>query len=153
MSLFDQVISASDAEAPAFRQAPEGDYLASVKSVRKVKANSGNEGIEVTFTLQEALTPGLDTDGVTLSKCRVRHTFWVTENTREFVARDLARIEPETVGHAFSEAMEMLPSAETVIKIKHITQDRNGRDLATPWLKVGTFYTRAWYFENKLKAA
>ena len=74
MSLFDTMISATDAEAPAFRQAPEGNYLVTVRAARKVKANSGTEGIELQFTIQENLDEGADLEGVTLSKVRLRDT-------------------------------------------------------------------------------
>lgn len=153
MSLFDEVISASDAETPAFRQAPEGDYLVVVRGAKKVKANSGTEGIQLDFTMQEALSPGLDLEGVTLAKCRLRDTKWVTENTREFVTRDLARINPEVVGQSFTDSLDILPGSETVVRVKHQTHNRAGELLKTPYLEVSSYYTKNWYFENKLKAA
>ncbi len=153
MSLFDTVISATDAEAPAFRQAPEGNYLATVRSARKVKANSGTEGIELQFTMQENLDADADMDGVTLSKCRLRDTLWVTENTFERVRRDLARISADTVGSTFTDALDILPGAEVVVRVKHVTEDRNGKALNTPWLEVGGYYTKDWYFANRLAKA
>jgi len=49
--LFDSVISNTASERPAFRQAPAGDYLVTVQSVKIVKANSGTQGLELTFTM------------------------------------------------------------------------------------------------------
>lgn len=151
MSLFDEVITAPS-EAPAFRQAPEGTYLVTIRAAKKVKANSGTEGIEVTFTMQENLS-GEDVDGVDLAKCRLRHTFWVTEKTLDFVRRDLARIDTATVGKTFTDALEILPGAEVVAKVKHITTNRDGEPLRTPYLEVASFYSKDWYYENKMKAA
>jgi len=153
MSLFDTMISATDAEAPAFRQAPEGNYLVTVRAARKVKANSGTEGIELQFTIQENLDEGADLEGVTLSKVRLRDTLWVSEKTIERVRRDVVRIEPATQGKSLSDAIEDLPGAEVVVKVKHITEDRNGKTLDTPWLEVSSYYSKDWYFANRLKAA
>jgi hypothetical protein len=153
MSLFDTVITASDSEAPAFRQAPEGNYLVTVRSAKKVVANSGTEGIELQFTMMENLDDGADMEGVDLSKTRLRNTLWVTENTVERVRRDLARISPETAGETFTAALDILPGSEVVVRVKHITEDRQGKALRTPWLDVSSYYTKDWYFENRLKAA
>lgn len=150
--LFDTVVSATDAERPAFRQAPEGPYLCTVAQAKQVTAGTGNKGIELTFTMQEALDPSVDMDGVTLSKCRLRDTQWVTENTIPYVVERLARIAPETVGKTFREALDILPGAEVVVIVKHITENKAGETLKTPWLEVSRYYSRDWYMANKMAA-
>ncbi len=47
----------------------------------------------------------------------------------------------------------MLPSSEVVLKIAHITHDREGKELRTPWLEVKGYYSKGWYFANKLATA
>ncbi len=153
MSLFDDVISNTESDKPPFRQAPEDDYLVTVRAAKKVKASTGTEGIELTFTMQENLSNFGDMEGVDLSKCRLRDTKWVTEKTKEYVARDLARITPETVGQTFTDALDILPGAEVVVRVKHQTHNRNGEELRTPYLEVASYYTRDWYYANKMKAA
>lgn len=153
MSIFDEVILNTDTDKPAFRQAPVGDYLVTVRSARKTKANSGTEGIAMEFTMQEALTPDLDMDGVDLSRCRLRNTVWVTDKSLDIARRTLARISPETVGKSFTDALDILPGSEVVVKLKHQTEDRDGKPLNIPYLEVDGFYTRDWYYANRLKAA
>ncbi len=153
MSLFDEVISVTDSDKPAFRQAPEGNYLATVRAARKVKANSGTEGIELQFTMQENLDAGADMDGVDLSRCRLRDTVWVSEKSVDIARRTLSRIAPETVGHTFTDALDMLPGAEVVVQVKHQTTDRNGTPRNIPYLEVKGYYTKDWYFANRMKAA
>lgn len=153
-SLFDEVIGATNSERPAFRQAPEGHYLVTVSAVKVVTASStGNKGIELTFTMQEMLDPDTDMEGVTLSKCRLRDTLWLTEKNLPYAQEKMNRIAPETVGQTFRDALDILPGAETVAKVKHITQDREGKELKTPWLEVATYYSKDWFFKTKLKAA
>jgi len=153
MSLFVTMISATDAEAPAFRQAPEGNYLVTIRSVRKVKANSGTEGIEIQFTMNENLDEGADLEGVTLSKCRLRDTMWVTENTVERVRRDFVRMEPNTAGKSLTDAMEELPGAEAVVRVGHITEDRAGKPISTPWLEGRAYYSKDWYMAKRVAKA
>lgn len=150
--LFNTVISATDSERPAFRQAPEGDYLVTVAAAREVKANSGNKGIEITFTMVENLDPAADMEGVDLSKARLRDTQWVTDRTVEYVQQRLTRINPETAGNTFRDALDILPGSECVVRVKHITEDRQGKALRTPWLEVDRYYSKDWYF-NQNKAA
>ena len=149
--LFDTIVTAGDTERPSFRQAPVGDYLASVREARTVTANTGNKGIEVTFTLQENLN-GADMEDVDLAKCRVKDTLWVTEKTIDFVKEKLGRISPETEGISIRDCVDVLPSSEVVLRIAHITHDREGKELRTPWLEVKGYYTKSWYFANKLAA-
>jgi DNA-directed RNA polymerase subunit F len=153
MSLFDDVISNTASDRPPFRQAPEDDYLVTVRSAKKVTANSGTQGIELVFTMSENLSNAGDMEGVDLAKCRLKDTLWVTEKTKEFVARDLARIAPETVGKTFTDALDILPGAEAVVRVKHQTHSRTGEELRTPYLEVSSYYTRDWYFANKMGAA
>jgi len=150
--LFDTVVNATDAERPAFRQAPEGPYLATVSQAKEVKASKGTKGIELHFTLQENLDSSADMDGVTLSKCRLRDTQWVTENTIPYVVERLSRIAPETVGKTFRDSLDILPGSEVVVIVKHITEDRNGKTLTTPWLEVSRYYSKDWYLANKMAA-
>ena len=151
--LFSTVISNVDAERPAFRQAPPGDYLVVVRSCKKVKANSGTQGIELAFTIKEALTTGLDLDGVDLAKCRLTNTQWVTENTLDFVRERLVRITPEVIGLSFDDAMEVLPGNDVVVSLSHETENRDGTPLRTPRLNIERFYSVDWYTANKLKVA
>lgn len=150
--LFNTVISANTSERPAFRQAPEGDYLVVVSQAREVTANSGTKGIEMTFTMLENLDPAADMEGVDLSKTRLRNTQWVSEKTVEYVQERLARIAPETVGQTFRDALDILPGAEVVARVKHVTQDRQGQTLRTPWLEVDRFYSKDWYFNQRTAA-
>lgn len=153
MSIFDEVVLNTDTDKPPFRQAPVGDYLATVRSARRVKANSGTEGIAMDFTLQEALSPDAEMDGVDLARCRLRDTVWVTDKSIDIARRTLARINPETVGSTFTDALDILPGSEVVVKVTHQTEDRDGKPLNIPYLEVGGYYTRDWYYENRLKAA
>jgi len=150
--LFDTVVSATESERPSFRQAPEGPYLCTVAQAKEVKANSGTKGIELTFTMQENLDPTADMDGVTLSKCRLRDTQWITERTVPYAMERLSRIDMATVGKTFREALDILPGAEVVVIVKHITEDRDGKTLTTPWLEVSRYYSKDWYMANKMAA-
>ena len=133
--LFDTVIADTGADRPAFRQAPVGDYLAVVRAAKEVKANSGNKGIELTFTLMEPMGD-LDMEGVELGKCRLRDTLWVTEKNLPYVQEKMARISQETVGITFRDSLDVLPGNEVVVSISHETEDRNGKAHKTPYLKV-----------------
>lgn len=153
MSLFDSVIENTESDKPAFRQAPEGNYLVTVRQARKVKANSGTEGIELQFTMQENLDDDTDMEGVDLARCRLRNTIWVSEKSIDIARRTLSRIAPETVGQTFTDALDILPGAEAVVTIQHITEDRNNKPLNIPYLEVKSYYSKDWFFANKMKAA
>jgi hypothetical protein len=151
--LFDTVIQGSNVERPAFRQAPPGEYLAIVRDAKKVKANTGTQGLELNFTLIEYFGTG-DMDGVNLASCRCSDTQWVTENTMEYVKERLGRITPEVEGISFTDALDVLPGNEIVLKIDHQTTNRTtGEVLRTPRLDVKGYYSKDWYFNNRLKAA
>lgn len=149
--LFDTVIQGSQVERPAFRQAPPGDYLAIVRDAKKVKANSGTQGMELNFTLLEYFGSG-DMEGVNLASCRLRDTQWINENTVEYVKERLGRITPEVEGITFTEAMDILPGNEVVLKLDHETTNRDGTPLRTPRLVVKSYYSKDWYFNNKRAA-
>jgi hypothetical protein len=152
MSLFDSVIENTESDKPPFRQAPEGHYLVTVRQARKVKANSGTEGIELQFTMQENLDDA-DMEGVDLARCRLRNTIWVSEKSIDIVRRTLSRIAPETVGQTFTDALDILPGAEAVVNVTHLTEDRNGKVLDIPYLEVKGYYSKDWFFNNRMKAA
>lgn len=149
--LFDTVIDSTAADRPAFRQAPEGDYLVMVKSAKRVKANSGTEGIELEFTLREPMFDG-DFEGVDLAKCRCRDTQWVSEKSAEFVKERLARITDDVKGLTFAETLDVLPGSEVVLSLKHETENRDGTKLNTPRLKADKYFSVGWYMEKR-KAA
>jgi hypothetical protein len=151
VDLFDTVVSNTAAERPAFRQAPAGDYLVIVRSAKVVKANSGTQGIELEFTLVDAMH-NADMDGVDMSKCRLRDTQWVTDKTLGYVQERLARISPDTVGNTLRDALDILPGNEVVVSLSHETANRDGTPLNTPRLKVERYYSVEWYTNNK-KAA
>lgn len=149
--LFDTVISETAAERPAFRQAPVGDYLVTVQSVKIVKANSGTQGIELTFTMAEPMHND-DMTGVELAKCRLRDTQWITEKTIGYVQERLSRITTEVSGVTIRDALDILPGNDVVVSISHETENRDGTPLNTPRLKVERYYSVDWYTTNK-KAA
>ena len=151
--LFDTVINSSASERPAFRQAPIGDYLAVVQSVKQVQANSGTQGIEITFTLIDPLHDN-DMSGVELSKCRLRDTQWVTEKTLPYVQERLSRIYPVPAGTEYTlrEILDDLPGNEVVLTLSHETARRDGTPLNTPQLKVDRYYSVEWYTTNKRAA-
>jgi len=149
--LFDYVISDTAVERPAFRQAPAGDYLATVQSVKLVKANSGTQGIEMAFTLMEPMH-NEDMTGVELAKCRLRDTQWLTEKTLPFVQERLSRITTEVVGGSIRDAMDVLPGNDVVVSLSHETANRDGTPLNTPRLKVERYYSVEWYTNNKRAA-
>jgi len=149
--LFDSVISDTAVERPAFRQAPAGDYLATVQSVKLVKANSGTQGIEIAFTLMEPMHSE-DMTGVELAKCRLRDTQWLTEKTLPYVQERLSRITMEVVGGTIRDAMDVLPGNEVVVSLSHETANRDGTPLNTPRLKVERYYSVEWYTNNKRAA-
>jgi len=149
--LFDYVISDTAVERPAFRQAPAGDYLATVQSVKLVKANSGTQGIEMAFTLMEPMH-NEDMTGVELAKCRLRDTAWLTEKTLPFVQERLSRITTEVVGGSIRDAMDVLPGNDVVVSLSHETANRDGTPLNTPRLKVERYYSVEWYTNNKRAA-
>lgn len=149
--LFDTVISDAAVERPAFRQAPAGDYLATVQSVKLVKANSGTQGIEMVFTIMEPMH-NEDMTGVELAKCRLRDTQWLTEKTLPFVQERLSRITMEVVGGSIRDAMDVLPGNEVVVSLSHETANRDGTPLNTPRLKVERYYSVEWYTNNKRAA-
>ena len=152
MSLFDSVIENTESDKPAFRQAPEGHYLVIVRQARKVKANTGTEGIELQFTMLENLDDA-DMTGVDLSRCRLRSTIWVSEKSIDIARRTLSRIAPETVGQTFTDALDTMPGAEAVVNVVHLTKDRNGNVLNIPYLEVKGYYSKDWFFNNRMKAA
>ena len=149
--LFDYVISDTAVERPAFRQAPAGDYLATVQSVKLVKANSGTQVIEMAFTLMEPMH-NEDMTGVELAKCRLRDTQWLTEKTLPFVQERLSRITTEVVGGSIRDAMDVLPGNDVVVSLSHETANRDGTPLNTPRLKVERYYSVEWYTNNKRAA-
>lgn len=149
--LFDTVISDAAVERPAFRQAPAGDYLATVQSVKLVKANSGTQGIEMVFTIMEPMH-NEDMTGVELAKCRLRDTQWLTEKTLPFVQERLSRITMDVVGGSIRDAMDVLPGNEVVVSLSHETANRDGTPLNTPRLKVERYYSVEWYTNNKRAA-
>jgi hypothetical protein len=149
--LFDTVISDAAVERPAFRQAPAGDYLATVQSVKLVKANTGTQGIEIMFTIMEPMHSE-DMTGVELAKCRLRDTQWLTEKTLPFVQERLSRITMEVVGGSIRDAMDVLPGNEVVVSLSHETANRDGTPLNTPRLKVERYYSVEWYTNNKRAA-
>jgi hypothetical protein len=151
MDLFDTVVAITTTERPAFRQAPPGDYLVVVRSAKIVKANSGTQGIELEFTILEAMHNG-DMEGVDLSKCRLRDTQWVTDKTLGFVQERLARIAPEMLGNTLRDALDILPGNEAVVKLSHETTNRDGTPLNTPRLKIESYYSVEWYTNNKRAA-
>ena len=150
--LFDTVINADAADRPAFRQAPPADYLVVVREAKKIKASSGTPGIQLDFTIRECLSPDANMDGVDLAKCRLSDTLYVTEKTIDFVKEKLVRINSETQGVTLTEAMDVLPGSEVVVRLDHLTTDRNGQTLRTPRLEVKSYYTLGWYMNNR-KAA
>jgi hypothetical protein len=150
-NLFDTVISGTASERPPFRQAPAGDYLVIVRSAKRVKANSGTEGVEMEFTLVEAMHDN-DMAGVDLSKCRLRDTQWVTDKTIDYVKERLTRIAPDVAGGTLGDALDILPGNEVVVNLSHETANRDGTPLNIPRLKVERYYSVDWYTTNK-KAA
>lgn len=150
--LFESVISNNASERPAFRQAPPGDYFAKVQGVKKVKANSGTQGLELTFTLVEPTQTTIDMEGVELAKCRLRDTIWVTEKSLEMAKERLANINSDTQGNTISDALDILPGSDVVVRLSHETQNRDGTVLNTPRLKVDRYYSVAWYTENRMAA-
>lgn len=149
--LFDTVISETASERPAFRQAPPGDYLVTVQSVKFVKANSGTQGIELTYTLGEPMH-NEDMTGVELAKCRLRDTMWISEKSIGIVQERLSRITTEVVGNTLRDVADILPGNDVVVNISHETQNRDGTALNTPRLKVERYYSVDWYMNNKRAA-
>lgn len=149
--LFDTVVSNTASDRPAFRQAPAGDYLVTVRSAKIVKANSGTQGIELEFTMNEPMHD-VDMAGVDLAKCRLRDTQWVTDKTLQYVQDRLSRITPETVGNSIRDALDILPGNEVIVTLSHETQQRDGTPLNTPRLKVDRYYSVEWYTNNKRAA-
>ena len=150
--LFESVISNNASERPAFRQAPPGDYFAKVQGAKKVKANSGTQGLELTFTLVEPAQTTLDMEGVDLAKCRLRDTIWITEKSLDIAKERLANINSDTQGNTISDALDILPGSDVVVRLSHETQNRDGTVLNTPRLKVDRYYSVAWYTENRMAA-
>lgn len=151
--LFDSVVNAA-ADRPPFKQAPPGDYLAVVREAKKVKSGQkGTPGIELTFTLKEEVgNSGADMEGVDLARCRLNDTLWVTENTIAFVTEKLGRITSEAIGLTLTDAIDVLPGNEVVVRLKHQTENSRGETLNIPRLEVTAYYSMEWYFNNK-KAA
>jgi hypothetical protein len=149
--LFDTVIlDEGDLERPAFRQAPPGDYLVMVRDAKRVKARTGTEGIELNFTIVEALNVDGDMDGVDLSRCRLRNTIYVTANNVDISRSTIRRIMPELTGKewSFATVIDDLPGAEVVVQLSHITEDRDGNPLRTPRLEVEKYFSVDWYNKN-----
>lgn len=142
--LFDTVVSAEE-RAP-FRQAPPGHYLVTVRSTKRVKANSGSNGIEVTFTMNEAVGDQ-DMEGVDLARCRLRDTLWVTQGAQSITSEKLLRMSEETTGQSYAEAMETVIGSQVVVLVSHETHDRSGAELSIPRLKVERYYSTDWWFD------
>lgn len=149
--LFDQVIKETATDRPAFRQAPPGDYLVTVQSVKFVKANNGRQGIELVYTLIEPMH-NEDMTGVALAKCRLSDTMWISEKSIGIVQERLARISKDVVGNTLRDVADILPGNDVVVNISHETQNRDGTALNTPRLKVERYYSVDWYMNNKRAA-
>ncbi|CAB5224337.1 hypothetical protein UFOVP735_56 [uncultured Caudovirales phage] len=149
--LFDQVIKETAADRPAFRQAPAGDYLVTVQSVKFVKANNGRQGIELAYTMIEPMH-NEDMVGVTLAKCRLSDTMWISEKSIGIVQERLARISKDVVGNTLRDVADILPGNDVVVNISHETANRDGTPLNTPRLKVERYYSVDWYMNNKRAA-
>ena len=149
--LFETVIASTTSDRPAFRQAPAGDYLVAIQSVKIVKANSGTQGLQMEFTIREPMHTE-DMSGVELSKCRLNDTQWLTEKTLPYVQERLARISKETVGNTIRDALDILPGSEVIVSLSHETTNRDGTALNTPRLKVERYYSLDWYGSNRRAA-
>lgn len=152
--LFDTVIEAADADRPAFRQAPAGHYLVSVREAKRRVAATGNSGIQLDFTMLEALDLDVDDlEGVDLAKVRLSDTLYITEASEQYTREKLQRITPDVVKSTYADALEILPGNEVVVKVIQETTDRNGATLRTPRLKITSYYTVKWFYENRLNRA
>jgi hypothetical protein len=150
--LFDKVISETGTDRPAFRQAPPGDYLVTVRAVKIVTANTtGNKGIELTYTMIDPMHNEDMTD-VDLSRCRLTDTLWVTEKSLPITQDKLVRISPEVKKMTIRDALDVLPGNDVILSLSHETVDQKGEALRTPRLKVERYYSVDWYMSNK-KAA
>jgi hypothetical protein len=152
LDLFDKVISETGTDRPPFRQAPPGDYLVTVRSVKIVTANTtGNKGIELTYTMVDPMH-GEDMTDVDLSRCRLTDTLWVTEKSLPITQDKLVRISPEIRKMTIRDALDVLPGNDVVLTLSHETVDQKGEELRIPRLKVDRYYSVEWYNNNK-KAA
>ena len=154
-SLFDTVIVDDTTERPAYRQAPPGDYLAMVRSAKRVVAQTGTEGLELQLTLVEVMKTDGDMEGVELSKARLRDTIWVTENNVQISRDTILRIMPSLRGTpwSFTSIIDELPGAEVIVQVKHVTHDRRtGDELRTPRLEVAKYFSVDWYNEKNRAA-
>jgi hypothetical protein len=135
-------------EAKPFIQAPPGHYLARVTNAKKVKANSGNVGIELNFVLLENLD-GQDMTDVDLGKCRASRTLWTDPASRDMTLQRMRTINPDVVGKTVDDAIELMGGNEVVIAVEHITTNRStGEPLNIPRLDPKKFWSLDYYNEK-----
>ncbi len=152
-SLFDSIVTAGDdVSRPAFRQAPPGEYLVRVRSAKNKTASTGTKGIEIEFTLLDVMHTTGDMEGVDLKRCRLTDRIWVSEKSFEIARQNVVRINPAVVGMPFNQIAEELPGSEVVVKLKHVTENRDGETLNIPRLEVQSYYSLEWYMKNKRAA-
>lgn len=142
-SFFDEVVG----ESKPFIQAPPGNYLVRVTSAKKVKANSGNLGIEINFALVENLD-GQDMTDVDLGRCRMSRTLWTDPASADITRGRLRAINPATAKMTGTDAIEVLPGSEVVVAVEHITEGKDGQPLNVPRLNPVKFWSLDYYNEK-----
>ena len=134
--IFDTILG----DIEVVRSAPNGQYEAVIKGHKQVKnPNSGNNGMEVDFTLLSPLS-GQDMNGVDLSAERVSETFWVTPKSARIVRDSIKRIAPDLADDiSLREAFEHLVGRRVILDLEQQTEDRKGNALRFPRLNVKSF--------------
>lgn len=151
--IFDKTLERSTTERPSFRQAPPGAYLVTVRSVKPFRSpKTGTNGLEFVFTMREAVHSD-DMTGVDLSRCLLKDTQWVTENSLPYLQERFERISKDTVGKSVREALDYLPGCELIVDVSHETHNSNGDEHKIPFLKVNRYYSVDYYMNKKLKQA
>lgn len=142
-SFFDEVVGA----AKPFMQAPPGNYLTRVSGAKKVKANSGNIGIELNFALLENLD-GQDMTDIDLGRCRMSRTLWTDPASADITRQRLRTINADTAKLTGDAAIEVLPGSEVVVAVEHITTNQKGEPLNIPRLNPTKFWSVSYYNEK-----
>lgn len=156
MSLFDEIITETEREP--FKQIPQGFYRVRVRDAQRVKSQGGTDGIRLNFDILQALeVEGDDVpDDNRLGRARLSDTLWISEATlnSKYPPKDkLAAINPDVVGMSYAESISVLPGSEVVVRLKHVTVDRNGETLRIPRLEVVAYYEQESFFQRRMKNA
>lgn len=133
-------------DAPEFRHIPGGRLLVTVQEYKEIEnTKNGNKGYELMFTVDD-MVGGQDPTGVDVSRARIYHAFWFTQNSAKYVKDDIFKIAPDLKGQGLPlpQLIEGLVGRQVVVETHLEDYDaRTKRKHKYPKLRIDEFETYA----------